>query len=130
MNKTLKYIACLGGILLSMILHGCSEEVLDNPSSDKTLLNLYAATAQTATTRLAELPNTEKINDLVDGKQNIGLYIYYEDDYNKDNLTKPYIRNLECKIVNSKIVPVDGSSIYIYDRMTIVAFYPYNKSIK
>lgn len=127
MNKTMKYIACLGVILLSLSFHGCSEETLDTPASKGTALNLYVGSTTGATTRLGELTNPSQINDLVDNKNHIGLYVYYQDDYSANNLTKPYIRNLECKISGSQLVPVDGSSIYIYDRMTIVAFYPYNK---
>ena len=119
-------MACLGVLLLSLSFHGCSEEALDNPAPVGTALNLYVGGTQ-ATTRLGELPSLDKINELVDNKNHIGLYVYYQDDYSANNLTKPYIRNLECKIEGSKLVPVDGSNIYIYDRMTIVAFYPYNK---
>ena len=130
MKKIVKYIACMGAVLLTFALHSCSEDTLEGTPSEKgTLLNLYVGTG--ATTRLAELPNTDAINTDARRKKNIGLYVYYEDDYAKGDLSKPYIRNLECKVVNGKILPVDGNqNVYIYDRMTIVAFYPYNKDVK
>lgn len=130
MNRIMKYISCMGLFLLTFTLHSCSEDTLEGASSEKgTLLNLYVDTG--ATTRLAELPNTDAINTDAKGKQYIGLYIYYQDDYKAGILSKPYIRNLKCKVDNGKIVPVDvnNQNIYIYDRMTIVAFYPYNESV-
>ncbi len=129
MKRIIKYIAFFGVILLSYIFHGCSEDTLDDGSSKNgTLLNLYASTAE-ANTRLAELGDVSNINDLANGKNHIGLYIYYQDDYDADDLSRSYIRNLECKVSGGKIVPVDDSNIYIYDRMTIVAFYPYNSNV-
>lgn len=127
MNKAMKHITFLLVALFSFAFYGCSEDIIDNTPSEKgTLLTLYVDTG--VSTRLAELPVGE-ISNNHKGKQNIGLYIYYEEDYVKDDLTKPYIRNLECKVEGNKLVPVDGSSIYIYDRMTIVAFYPYNENV-
>lgn len=129
MKKIIKYITCMGVVLLTFALHSCSEDMMEGASSQKgTLLNLYVGTG--ATTRLEELPNIDAINTVTDGKSHIGLYIYYEDDYAADILSKPYIRNLECKVENGKILPVVGTQdVYIYDRMTIVAFYPYNGSV-
>lgn len=131
--KTMKYITYLFGVLLASFLYGCSDEVVNHPEPDAkgTLLNLYVGDIATHGTRLAELGGSGSISDgrspsKGDNKENIGLYIYYTDDYNADNLTKPYVRNMECKVEGGKIIPVDGSNIYIYDRMTIVAFYPYN----
>lgn len=128
MNKSMKYIPFLFIALLSFAFYGCSEDIIDNVPSEKgTLLNLYVDTG--VKTRLAELPVGEISNEH-DGKKNIGLYIYYEDDYAKGDLSKPYIRNLECeRTSDGRLMPVDGSNIYIYDRMTIVAFYPYNKDV-
>ncbi len=129
MNRIIKYIAFFGVILLACVSQGCSEDALDAGSSKNgTLLNLYASTTG-ASTRLAELGDVSNINDLVDGKNHIGLYVYYQDDYDANDLSKPYIRNLECKVSGGKIVPVNDSNIYIYDRMTIVAFYPYNANV-
>ena len=133
--KTMKYITYVCVALLSVILYGCSDEVVNNsePAAEGTLLNLYVGDIVTPGTRLAELGGVGSISEGThptngDDKKNIGLYIYYEDDYKADILTKPYVRNLECEVKDGKIVPVDGSDIYIYDRMTIVAFYPYNSA--
>ena len=133
--KTMKYITYVCVALLSVILYGCSDEVVNNsePAAEGTLLNLYVGDIVTPGTRLAELGGAGSISEGThptngDDKKNIGLYIYYEDDYKADILTKPYVRNLECEVKDGKIVPVDGSDIYIYDRMTIVAFYPYNSA--
>ncbi len=133
----------------------CTDEtpVDGDIHSDKgTLLNL-TATLETdqPQTRLAELGgNAEQLaniingktpdgtNDNPDGLKHIGLYIYYADDYEANNLSNPYIRNLRCNITNGQITPCDKDGkaltgkegqIYIYDRMTIVAFYPYNEDM-
>lgn len=125
MNKIMKHIIFLGLALLFFLFYGCSENTIDNTPSEKgTLLNLYVQAG--ANTRLAELGNVDNINTPTDGKQHIGLYIYYQDDYDNNDLTRPYIRNLECKVESGKLVPVNNNKIYVYDRMTIVAFYPYN----
>lgn len=127
MNKAIKYITFLLVALFPFAFYGCTEDVMDSTPSEKgTLLNLYVDTG--VGTRLAELP-ADKISEESRGKKNIGLYIYYEDDYKSGNVKQPYVRNLECKVDGNRLTPVDGSSIYIYDRMTIVAFYPYNKSV-
>lgn len=94
-----------------------------------------------ASTRLAELPdpgamNDGVINDKDYGLNNVGLYIYYTEDYEKGNLAQPYIRNKECHVEDGELKvilnegdnPEDGR-VYIYDHMTIVAFYPYNASM-
>ncbi len=119
-----------------LTLYGCSEDALvpEPPAEGEgTLLNLYIGDIAAPSTRLAELGGSGNISGGESptkgpDKKNIGLYIYYEDDYNNGILTRPYVRNLECKVEGGKIIPVDGSSIYIYDRMTIVAFYPYNSN--
>lgn len=130
MKKIIKYIAFLGLALLPFIFYGCSEDTLEEKLPEKgTPLNLYVKSSG-AVTRLEELGSIDDINTLTDDKQHIGLYIYYQDDYDQDNLTKPYIRNLECQIDDKgRLVPVNGQSIYIYDRMKIVAFYPYNAHV-
>lgn len=128
MNGTMKYIMYIAATLLTLCFCGCSDETLvDNPKGEGALLNMYASVA-TANTRLAELP-LDKISVETDGKQDVGLYIYYEDDYKAGNLSKPYIRNLHCTVANGKLVAESGKEIYIYDRMTIVAFYPYNATV-
>jgi hypothetical protein len=129
----MKYITYLCAALLTIALYSCSDETLNHPeqSAEGTLLNLYVGDIGMPSTRLAELGGP---GDISGGqspsqgadKKDIGLYIYYQDDYSAGNLTKPYVRNLRCKVEGGKVVPMDNSSIYIYDRMTIVAFYPYN----
>ncbi len=86
------------------------------------------------TSRVTELPNSDSINyGAPNDLENLGLYIYYKSDYDEDDLSQPYIRNMECRVEDGKVVPIlaDGESasnkdIYIYDNMTIVVFYPYN----
>lgn len=128
MKKAFKYIVFLSAFALAVAFQSCSEDVINQPgmTGEGTLLNLYVGDISGPSTRLAELGGSGNINDDRHGKKNIGLYIYYADDYSEGTLSKPYVRNLECKIDNGKIVPVVDSDIYIYDRMTIVAFYPYN----
>ena len=142
MKRTMKYITYVCAALLAVACHSCSDEIVNQPepTADGTLLNLYIGDIATPGTRLAELGNSDNIsngerptNDVGNGedKKNIGLYIYYEDDYKPNNpnagdLTKPYVRNMECEVIGGRIVPKGGSDVYIYDRMTIVAFYPYN----
>lgn len=126
----MKYSLYIGVMLLALCFGGCADEAMvGNQKGEGTLLNMYVSIG--ANTRLAELGSdfVNQINADNKGKQNIGLYIYYEDDYNAGDLSKPYIRNLECKITYNKITPTDPTQqIYIYDRMTIVAFYPYNST--
>lgn len=116
--------------LLTLCFCGCADEaaVDTRPQKEGTLLNMYVST--TPTTRLAELGSPGNMDDTKNGKYNhkdVGLYIYYEDDYNKGDLSKPYIRNLHCTVTGNQLVA--DENIYIYDRMTIVAFYPYNAAM-
>lgn len=134
MNGTMKYIMYIGvTILLTLCFCGCSDDaIVDTPKGDGALLNMYVS--MKPTTRLAELGSIDDMfkDEYSKGKKDVGLYIYYEDDYNGNpndangDLSKPYIRNLRCTYTNGKLTPVTGEPIYIYDRMTIVAFYPYN----
>lgn len=85
-------------------------------------------------TRLAELPNVGAINDDEHGLKDLGLYIYYQDDYAGDDLSKPYIKNRRCRVSGNELVILskDGQTeeegVYVYDNMVIVAFYPYNEN--
>lgn len=134
MKQAMKHIFLVSVALLMLTLYACSEDALvpEPPAEGKgTLLNLYIGDIAETGTRLAELGGSGNISDgesPTNGldKKNLGLYIYYEDDYNAGILTRPYVRNLECEVIDGRVTPVDRSSIYIYDRMTIVAFYPYN----
>lgn len=83
-------------------------------------------------TRLAELGTP---SDMADDKgkawKDVGLYVYYSKDYNGSaGVTQPYIRNMRCTVENDVLVPVGAmgadKNIYIYDEMTVVAYYPYN----
>lgn len=125
----MKYSLYIGAILFALCFCGCSDETLVDGKTDGegALLNMYASVA-TANTRLAELP-LKQISENNKGKKDVGLYIYYEDDYNADDLSKPYIRNLRCTVTDGKLVAESNQDIYIYDRMTIVAFYPYNEDM-
>ncbi len=137
MKRAMKYISFLSAALLMLALYSCSEESLIHEppvEGEGTLLNLYIGDIAQPGTRLAELGNPGNITDgksptKGEDKKNIGLYIYYQDDYDAGTLTRPYVRNLECKVVDGKVVPVDNSEIYIYDQMTLVAFYPYNDEV-
>lgn len=128
MNGTIKHILYMAAALLTLCFCGCADEaVVDTkPQKEGTLLNMYVST--TPTTRLAELGKPENMGETM-GKEHkdVGLYIYYEDDYKAGDLSKPYIRNLHCTVQGNQLVA--NKEIYIYDRMTIVAFYPYNKAM-
>lgn len=84
-------------------------------------------------TRVAELPNTGEMSVDHNGLYDVGLYIYYSDDYNLGDLRYPYVRNLRCKVVNGELIVVTDDPaqerIFIYDRMTLVAFYPFNEEM-
>lgn len=125
MNGTIKHILYMAAALLTLCFCGCADEaVVDTkPQKEGTLLNMYVST--TPTTRLAELGSPDDMSEEVNDKfKDVGLYIYYEDDYKAGDLSKPYIRNLHCTVQGNQLVA--NEEIYIYDRMTIVAFYPYN----
>ncbi len=137
MKKISAYSICTC-LFLSVLIFSCTDDkVAGGAGSSEDGCPLILSVGFETFTRLAELPDPGAMNDTdIDGKtyemNNVGLYIYYTDDYNSGtdgDLSKPYIRNLECKIVNDRLVPVDplqDEYIYIYDRMTVVAFYPYN----
>ncbi|MCD7936174.1 MAG: hypothetical protein LUG98_04875, partial [Tannerellaceae bacterium] len=126
-------LICL--FVISSIHTSCTDNDMTDQSGsgiDGAPLTMYVSFD--GMTRVGELPNVEAINDAgTSGLNNIGLYLYYTSDYNDNDLSKPYIRNMECRIEEGKLVPVvaEGDNpldkdIYIYDYMTLVAFYPYN----
>lgn len=130
MNGTIKHILYMAAALLTLCFCGCADEaVVDTkPQKEGTLLNMYVST--TPTTRLAELGKPDNMSEEVNDEfKDVGLYIYYEDDYKAGDLSKPYIRNLRCTVKDNKLIAESEKDIYIYDRMTIVAFYPYNKAM-
>ncbi|MCC8020246.1 MAG: hypothetical protein LIO85_10810 [Rikenellaceae bacterium] len=117
------------------------EPSVSSGTTEGALLNL-SVSFDCISTRLAELGSAEDMNKSnIDGTEyglnHIGLYIYYKSDYSANDLTKPYVKNLECEIQDgNRLVPVlepgqssDDANIYIYDEMIIVAYYPYNAEI-
>lgn len=131
-------------LTVTAFLAGACNDVKEPSVSSGTeggLLNL-SVSFESVSIRLAELGSAEDMNlSNIDGTEyglnHIGLYIYYKSDYEADDLSRPYVKNLECEIRNgNKLVPVletgqntDDGKIYIYDQMVIVAYYPYNKDI-
>ncbi len=131
-------------LTVTAFLAGACNDVKEpsvSPGTEGGLLNL-SVSFESVSTRLAELGSAEDMNlSNIDGTEyglnHIGLYIYYKSDYEADDLSRPYVKNLECEIRNgNKLVPVletgqntDDGKIYIYDQMVIVAYYPYNKDI-
>lgn len=116
----------------SLLAVSCSKNEADPlPQAGEGKVKLFASFGNE--TKLAQLTN---VNDMAvdhDGLKNIGLYIYYSSDYNNNDLSKPYVRNLECTVANGEIlvanVGPDEEHIYIYDQMTLVAFYPFNAAM-
>ena len=124
--------------LVAVLMLSCTkEENVPNPTSkEKGELRLGVSFASLKR-QLVELQTPDDMaNDQGTGLKNVGVYVYYTDDYNSGDLTKPYVRNVECTISGGELQvvlqpganPID-SRIFIYDRMTIVAFYPYNASV-
>ena len=135
MKKKKIYIPLLA-VLFALLGTACSKEETQNGNTEGTELRMGVAFG--TQTRLAELGS---VNDMItevngNGLKNIGLYIYYTSDYAQGDLSKPYVRNLECTIEDGEVVVVLGPNdnpiderIYIYDDMTLVAFYPYNATV-
>ncbi|MCD8260578.1 MAG: hypothetical protein LUD15_03045 [Bacteroides sp.] len=126
-------LICL--LVLCSLIQACQDDGIGGSgirTTEGTLLNLYAGIG--VTSRVTELPNSDSINyGAPNDLNNLGLYIYYLDDYDGNDLSQPYIRNMECRVENGKVIPVlgenestDNENIYIYDNMKIVLFYPYN----
>ncbi len=122
----MKKLLFLLGILICMV--SCTDETITDPPGEAGILNLQLSYG-TMTKGLAELGSTGDITvEASPGLKNLGLYIYYEDEYKAGRLENPYICNMECTVDNGRIVPLvdSGQEIYIYDKMTVVVFYPYN----
>lgn len=109
-----------------LLLPSCTQDPDEATSGNGKPLELFARFG--LSTRLAELPS-DQISVPNNGLVNVGLYIYYKDDYDRGIVTRPYVRNLQCMVVNGRLMPITGELIYIYDRMTLVAFYPYNGNV-
>lgn len=140
--KRIRFISILLSAVTTLLAGGCADkEPVNAVEGEAGLLNMTVSFGAMST-RLAELSSAEDMNlSVIDGYDyglsHVGLYIYYSEDYNngQGDLTKPYIRNLKCKIDGNRLVPVtdgtnsDDEKIYIYDKMTLVAFYPYNEDM-
>lgn len=132
MKSINKISVCLAAVFLTLL--SCSEDKLaTNTPQEKGTLRMSATFGPS--TRLAELPNGDEMSVDQRGLKNVGLYIYYTEDYNNNDLTKPYMRNIECEVVNGELRALlnpgqddKDAQIFIYNEMTIVAFYPYNAS--
>lgn len=126
-KKLLKQTQYILMMLLLLSLPSCNE---DNETAIKEGAPLRIGVNFAPQTRLAELPNPDEMATNHFGLNNVGLYIYYANAYENGDLSEPYIRNMECTVENGELYAVSGSGIdrqvYIYDRMTVVAFYPYN----
>lgn len=123
--------------LLSLLILSCTEEEnTNNPLSEEKGELRIGVSFASLTRQLVELETPDDMsNDQGTGLKNVGLYVYYSDDYDSGNLSNPYVKNLECTVSGGELQinlqpganPID-SRIFIYDRMTVVAFYPYNSS--
>lgn len=115
-------------MLLAFLVASCAKDENIPEHGKGTLLDLSVNFG--AKTRLAELPNPNEMGVDNKGLKNVGVYIYYTEDYAVGDLSKPYVRNMEFTVSDGKLLAAnatgDDQYIYIYDKMTIVAFYPYN----
>ena len=118
-------------MLSGLSMASCATDTTVKEWKDGAELKIYAGVE--TITRVQELPGTAEMSIPTDGLYDIGLYIYYSDDYNMGDLRYPYVRNLQCKVVNGEMIVVTDDPlqqrIFIYDRMTLVAFYPYNEDM-
>lgn len=140
MKNIFKYSLPLTALSLLALFASCQKEQTPGTTTDPNGAPLQMVASFGTGTRLAELPDGNAMAETdLDGKtydlKNIGLYVYYADDYAAGNVTQPYIRNQECTVQDGmlKLVNADGSVsndyVFIYDEMTIVAFYPYNAAM-
>jgi len=116
-------------MLLAFLVTGCSKDDNIQETDNKgTLLDLSVNFGPT--TRLGELPDPNTMANDEKGLKNVGVYVYYTEDYDAGNLSTPYVRNMEFTVADGKLLVANTSDtdqyIYIYDKMTVVAFYPYN----
>lgn len=122
--KTVKLI--LAFTLISAMFFSCAKDL--EPKGVENGFALELSATFEPMTRVVELP-VDQINVDNKGLKNIGLYIYYASDYGAGVVNKPYVRNMECKLMGNQLVPLSGELIYVYDKMTLVAFYPYNGAV-
>lgn len=121
-QSTLALILCLLG--------SCSKDRQDGVGGTEAPLRM--SVTFDAGTRLAELPNPGEmaVDKNGNGLYDVGVYIYYKSDYDNGDLSQPYVRNQRFTVQNGMLVASGATAtdqhIYIYDQMTVVAFYPYN----
>lgn len=125
-----KFLISLTYLLISLLgltMYSCNDEDSETPKKGQPL---RMGVSFGSKTRLAELPNPDAMANHPNGLGNIGVYIYYTENYEQGDLSDPYIRNMEFTVNNGELLAASGSGtdqqIYIYDKMTVVAFYPYN----
>ena len=135
MKRIKTYIPLLAAVLFALLGVSCNRE--EGPRGTDNGTELRMGVSFGAQTRLAELGSANDMAQDKFGLKNVGLYIYYTSDYVQGDLTKPYVRNQECTVVNGELLAVldEGANpvdkrIYIYDDMTLVAFYPYNGNVQ
>ena len=135
MKNSVKILSLL--LLFFGLATACTKEEDGQTGSEGTELRIGVAFG--SQTRLAELqsPNDMGVEMNGNGLKNVGLYVYYASDYARGDVSKPYIRNQECTVVNGELLIVQkeganpaDSRIFIYDQMTLVAFYPYNPDVR
>ncbi len=119
--------------IIALTTFSCSDEITASSQQEEEKGLLRMTPTFGVQTRLNELPNGDAMADLERGLNNVGIYIYYTEDYSRGDLSQPYIRNMECTVENGELLAVLGpdqnpedARIFIYNEMTIVAFYPYN----
>ncbi|MCD7900710.1 MAG: hypothetical protein LUH22_12795 [Bacteroides sp.] len=80
-------------VIILAIATSCTQEEENTKNQEGMPLRLSVALAPH--TRLAELPSPDAMTQDPGNKglKEIGLYIYYTEDYNNGDLSKPYIRN-------------------------------------
>lgn len=131
-NIYMKFIY-IASFLLAFTAFSCSDDAVVSPPAGEEVGLLRMSASFGVQTRLSELPDANEMATEERGLNNVGVYIYYAEDYASGDLSRPYIRNMECTVENGELLAVLGPNqdpedarIFIYNEMTIVAFYPYN----
>ena len=77
---------------LSSLFSSCSENDEHPANLNGEPSELKISVSFPTQLRLAELPNSGEMSVDHLGLKNVGLYVYYTEDYNNNDLTRPYIR--------------------------------------
>lgn len=85
------------------LFFSCSEKDEHSVNLNGESSELRISVSFPAQLRLAELPNSGEMSVDHLGLKNVGLYVYYSEDYHNNDLTKPYIRNMECEVVDGEL---------------------------